>query len=168
MTVYWGLESSHGALNTALVLVLLLELCPRARAFPGRCMNAELCCNECRVGITISLLSFSLEDAAALSCPCPESLSVLCQRLDSGSATSARSPGMGRARRAAAQPLAQSPELGSWRRAAAKPSLSSPWHAVGDTVPRVHASSWVFVPWWCSGAAFCRAVLLCHEAACPS
>lgn len=102
-------------------------------------MNAELCCNECRVGISISLLSFSLEDAAALSCPCPESLSVLCQRLDSGSATSAWSPGMGRARRAAAQPLAQSPEPGSWRRAAAKLSLSSPWHAVGDAVPRVHA-----------------------------
>lgn len=31
-------------------------------------MNAELCCNEFRVGIGMSLLSFSLEDAAALSC----------------------------------------------------------------------------------------------------
>lgn len=55
-------------------------------------MNAELCCHEFRVGSSISLLSFSLEDAAALSCLCPESLSVVCQRLDSPSATYAKKP----------------------------------------------------------------------------
>jgi len=55
-------------------------------------VNAKLCCNEFRVGSSISLLSFSLEDAAALSCLYPESLSVVRQRLDSASATYAKKP----------------------------------------------------------------------------
>lgn len=44
------------------------------------------------MGSSISLFSFSLEDAAALSCLLPESLSVVCQRLDSASATYAKEP----------------------------------------------------------------------------